>query len=196
MQNFDIEYWDKQYLPGKKIGWDIGYASPPLMEYCEQLLNKEIDILIPGAGLAWEAEELYKMGFQNTKILEFALLPIQQFLTRVPDFPETHVIQDDFFTLLGQFDLILEQTFFTSLPKERRPGYVRQMVQLLKPGGKLVGLLFTHEFDGNHPPFGGTREEYLELFTPSFKINTFEIAYNSIKPRKGREYFMILEKEG
>ena len=194
MENFDADFWDAHYQPGKKNGWDIGYAAPALMEYCKQLPDKNIDILIPGAGLAWEAEELFSIGFRNTYILEFASQPVKHFLARCPNFPKRNIIQDDFFLIDGQYDLILEQTFFTSLPRSERKKYAEKMHQLLKPAGKLVGLVFTHDFDGDHPPFGAREQEYRELFKPYFNIKTFDIAYNSIKPRKGREFFMILER--
>jgi thiopurine S-methyltransferase len=194
MQNFDATYWDQHYHPDNKPGWDIGYASPALMAYCDQLTDQKISILIPGAGHAWEAEYLYEQGFGNVFVVEFAERAILNFRNRFPEFPASQIIKEDFFALTGKYDLILEQTFFTSLPHARREKYVRQMYNLLMPGGKLVGLLFNHDFDGDHPPFGATREEYMKLFSPYFKIRTFETATNSIKPRREREFFMILEK--
>jgi len=38
------------------------------------------------------------------------------------------------------------------------------------------------------------KETYLELIKDKFKVKTFEIAYNSIKPRAGRELFFIFVK--
>lgn len=194
MTNFDANYWDQHYKPGNNPGWDIGYAAPALIAYCDQLTDKELRILIPGAGHAWEAEHLYKKGFSNVTIVEFAPRAIENFVSRFPGFPQSNIIREDFFALTTKFDLILEQTFFTSLPRTSRAKYVRQIYNLLNPGGKLVGLLFNHDFDGDHPPFGATNKEYMELFMPYFKIKTFELASNSIKPRQGREFFMILEK--
>lgn len=57
-----------------------------------------------------------------------------------------------------------------------------------------MGLLFNHEFGKDHPPYGGTKEEYLEYFNPFFQIMTFSTAHNSIKPRAGRELFINLKK--
>ena len=64
------------------------------------------------------------------------------------------------------------------------------MHKLLNPKGKLVGLLFAEEFDIDHPPFGGTKEEYEQRFKTLFDIIKIEIAYNSIEQRKGRELFI------
>jgi hypothetical protein len=69
------------------------------------------------------------------------------------------------------------------------------MHKLLAENGKLVGLLFNHKFPHDHPPYGGTPEEYVKLFRPYFDFKTFDIAYNSIKPRKDRELFINLVKK-
>jgi hypothetical protein len=69
------------------------------------------------------------------------------------------------------------------------------MQKLLNSGGKLVGLLFNHKFSFEGPPFGGTHEEYSTLFRPFFDIVKMDVAYNSIKPRAGRELFIILQKK-
>ena len=61
--------------------------------------------------------------------------------------------------------------------------------------GKVVGLLWNHEFGNPEPPFGGSMAEYLELFSVHFKVDILDLAYNSIKPRSGRELFIKLIKK-
>ena len=190
----DKAYWDKTY-ENKQAGWDVGYAATPLKEYFDQLTDKSIRILIPGAGNAYEVEYLFQLGFKNVFLLDFAPTPIQNFIKRNPDFPLDHIIEEDFFTHKEQYDLIIEHTFLTSFPKKMRPKYAAKMHDLLAVNGKLVGLLFNHEFQNNHPPFGGTPEEYQKLFDDCFIFKTFELAHNSIKPRKDRELFIKLEKK-
>ena len=80
--NFPKKYWDELYL-NNSAGWDIGYVSVPLKDYFDQLTDKSISILIPGAGKAWEAEYLYKQGFLNTFILDFSETAITEFKLRV-----------------------------------------------------------------------------------------------------------------
>lgn len=194
MKDYPSKYWDVLYKEGK-IGWDVGYAATPLADYIDQLTDKSIRILVPGAGNGWEVEYLYKNGFVNTFMLDFSEEAISSFKKRFPDFPEAHIIKDNFFIHKDLYDLIVEQTFFSSLPKVRRGDYVRQIHSLLKPGGKLVGLFFNHEFPFDKPPFGGTPKEYANLFNPWFKFIHFSTAYNSIKPRKSRELFILLLKD-
>ncbi len=71
-----------------------------------------------------------------------------------------------------------------------REEYVVKMKALLKPGGKLVGVLFNRSFAGG-PPFGGAHEEYINLFSKHFKHVQLAPCYNSIAPRMGSEVFLI-----
>ncbi|MBN2638617.1 MAG: methyltransferase domain-containing protein [Bacteroidales bacterium] len=187
------EYWNRQYQ-NHQTGWDMGYASPALMTYFEQKSDKSAQILVPGAGNGWEVEYLYKNGWKNTYLLDFATNAVESFKIRFPEFPEKNIIVNDFFGFKGQYDYIVEQAFFSSIPRNFRTKYAQHIFELLKSGGKLVALLFNHEFNFSGPPFGGTVEEYNNLFSKLFNVKHFTIANNSIKPRKGRELFIILEK--
>ncbi len=115
-------------------------------------------------------------------------------LQRVPTFNSDALHQTDFFSFDGQFDLIIEQTFLSALSPKKRPEYVQKMHSLLKPNGKLVGVIFGKDFKKEYPPFGGNILEYKDLFLPYFNIKTMEVAFNSIPERMGSELFIILEK--
>ena len=185
----DASYWQSRYVGGQ-TGWDLGAPSTPLKEYIDQLIDKELRILIPGTGNSYEAEYLFSKGFKNVFVVDFAAAPLAAFAKRVPGFPANQLIQKDFFQLEGQFDLILEQTFFCAINPSLRSDYARHMHHLLKPGGTLAGLLFDCEMEKEGPPFGGNRAEYLTYFAPFFDLKRFESAQNSIAPRAGRELFM------
>ncbi len=191
---FDQYFWKKQYKDNK-TGWDIGYISTPIKEYIDQLEDKDIKILVPGAGNAYEVEYLHQQGFYQVYLLDYVQDPIDAFLKNTPDFPKEHIINTDFFLHKGQYDLIIEQTFFSSLNPNKRQDYINQMHHLLSPKGKLVGLLFQIEFNNNFPPFGGNKEVYYSLFNEKFEIKKLETAYNSIKPRANNELFIIFEKK-
>lgn len=190
---FGKKYWDNTYIH-KQTEWDIGYIATPLKEYFNQLENKHLRILVPGAGNGYEVEYLYHLGFKNVYFLDFAPTCIHQFLKRNPKFPQNQIFEEDFFKHKGQYNIIIEHTFLTTFPKSIRNKYAAKMHELLSENGKLVGLLFNHEFYKDHPPFGGTPAEYMELFHPYFQIKIFKTAYNSIKPRKDRELFINLIK--
>lgn len=196
MNNAEENYWSTRY-DEKKTGWDIGYPSLPLQNYIDQLENKDLKILIPGAGNAYEAEYLFQQGFKKVQVLDISKRPLEAFKNRLPAFPENQLVHADFFTFEDSFDLILEQTFFCSFEPtpENRSRYAQRMSELLRPNGKLVGLWFKHPLVNNGKrPFGGTREEYLGYLSPYFEVQVLEECYNSIQPRMGNELFGIFKK--
>ena len=162
--------------------------------YFNQLTDKKIKILIPGCGNAYEADYLIGLGFKNVFVLDWSENIISEFKKRLPKFPVKNIINGDFFIHKGKYDLIIEQTFFCAIDRNLRAQYAKKVYDLLNPGGKLVGLLFNHEFDSNSPPFGGSEQEYKNYFKPYFEFKNFSTAFNSIKPRAGRELFIILKK--
>ena len=193
----DAGYWSGRYQTGQ-TGWDTGHVAPPIKAYLDQLPDKDIAILIPGAGNGHEAEYAHRQGFGNVTVLDIAPEPLANLSERVPDFPRQHLVRGDFFGHEGRYDLILEHTFFCSFPPspKNRGAYAAKIAKLLNPGGKLVGLFFDFPLDAESGkrPFGGSREEYLGYFEPHFKVRTLAPAHNSIRPRAGRELFAILEK--
>ena len=186
--------WNSRY-DTKETGWDIGFVSPPLKEYIDQITDLNIKILIPGCGNAYEAEYLFNKGFKNVFIVDYSQIAISNLIKRIPDFPIFNAVCDDFFNISGQYDLILEQTFFCAIDPKLRNNYAKQISSLLKENGKLVGLFFSVPMFSDHPPFGGFKEEYIECFSKLFSINTIEKCYNSIKSRNNKELFFIFNKK-
>ena len=186
-------YWENRYTENE-TGWDIGVVSTHLQTYIDQLTNKNISILIPGAGNGYEFDYLLNKGFKDTYVMDIAQKPLDTILER-NEIEKRHLIHQDFFEHNGQYDLIIEQTFFCALDPTLRRNYVTKMLELLKPNGKIIGLLFNFELTLEGPPFGGSKEEYIDLFNDYFTIKILENCYNSIKPRSNRELFFIFEKK-
>lgn len=187
-------YWNDRYR-NNQTGWDLGAVSPPIKAFADGIEDKQLNILIPGAGNAYEAEYLFKNGFENVFLCDIAEIPLKSFLDRNAEFPAQQTLHSDYFDLKGSFDLILEQTFFCALPVKQRSAYAQKTSDLLRPGGILAGLLFDFELKEDGPPYGGSREEYLTYFSPYFHIEILERAYNSIKPRSGNELFFKFRKK-
>ncbi|MVN78552.1 methyltransferase domain-containing protein [Hymenobacter sp. HMF4947] len=195
---FDAAYWQGRYATAGRDTWSVGRITPPLQAYLDQLgVGPQPRILIPGAGRGYEAEYLHQRGFRHVMVADFAPEPLAELADRVPGFPPENLWQADFFQLAPTepFDLLIEQTFFCALPPALRPAYAQQCAALLRPGGKLAGLLFDTPFAGaTEPPFGGSREEYRAYFEPYFAFIHFDTAYNSLPARAGRELFICLQK--
>lgn len=187
-------YWEERYS-NQETGWDVGKITTPLKEYIDQIEDKSIKILIPGAGNSYEFEYLINNGFENVYVLDFAQSPLDNIKKRIPNCNTNQLIKSDFFEHIGNYDLIIEQTFFCALDPSLRKDYVQKMKSLLTPKGKIVGLLFQFPLTEVGPPFGGSKAEYISLFEYDFEIKTLETANNSIKPRQENELFFIFNKK-
>ncbi|WP_291400390.1 methyltransferase domain-containing protein [Daejeonella sp.] len=187
------DFWNNQYI-AQSTGWDLGQVSPPLKEYIDQISDKNLKILIPGCGNSYEAEYLLEQGFNNVNLIDIAPELVDRLKTKFKSKPQINIILGDFFEHEGEYDLILEQTFFCALDPILRKNYVQKMADLLKNGGKIAGLLFSRIFEIAGPPFGGTIEEYQELFKEKFDFKVFDSCYNSFEKRSGNELFVVLVK--
>ena len=185
-------YWSSRYK-NHETAWDIGDASRPLIHLFKKIENKNLNILIPGCGNAYEADYLFQNGFGNVFIMDIAIEPLIEFRQRNKTFPKQHILHEDFFKHKGQYDLIVEQTFFCAISPKMRQDYVKKCHELLKENGKIIGVLFDREFEGG-PPFGGSKAEYLRLFKSHFSPVTIKDCNHSIKPRAGSEIIINCEK--
>ncbi|MBL7829933.1 MAG: methyltransferase domain-containing protein [Saprospiraceae bacterium] len=185
------DFWDKRYEENE-TGWDLGRISDPLKGYIDQLEDKTLKILIPGCGNSYEAEYLLENGFTDVTLIDISKEAVKSLTQKFVTNPEIKIIEGDFFEHEGQYDLILEQTFFCALDPVLREKYATHMHKLLKPGGKLVGVLFNCIFEKEGPPFGGSDKEYFEYFKTNFEIKIMNQCFNSIAPRSGNELFILL----
>jgi len=188
----DQTYWNNQYQ-ANATGWDLGQVSPPIKTYIDTIENKEVKILIPGCGNAYEAEYLIQQGFTNITVIDIAPSLVENLKQRFANNKNIRVVLGDFFEHHGTYDYIIEQTFFCALPPTMRQKYVWKMHQLLSDYGKLIGLLFNREFEIS-PPFGGNIKEYEPLFYKAFTFNSISLAGNSIPSRANSELFFEFQK--
>lgn len=191
-KRLDQEYWETQYKTNA-TGWDLGKVSPPIKEYIDTLKDKNISVLIPGCGNSHEAEYLLNQGFTNITVIDIAPTLVENLQEKFKNYPNIKILLGDFFDHQGQYDLIIEQTFFCALPPTLRQNYVAKMRQLLSDKGKLVGLLFNKTFESG-PPFGGSKAEYEQLFKSHFNFLQMNLCQNSIKPRANSELFIEFQK--
>ena len=189
----DQTYWDNQYQ-ANAIGWDLGQVSPPIKNYIDTIENKEAKILIPGCGNTYEADYLIQQGFTNVTVIDIAPTLVENLKKKFANNNNITVVLGDFFEHQGQYDFIIEQTFFCALPPTMRQKYVWKMHQLLSDDGKLIGLLFNREFEIS-PPFGGSLNEYEQLFEEPFVCHSLALAGNSVPARANTELFFEFQKK-
>lgn len=189
----NANYWDNQYINGE-TGWDLGMVSPPIKNYVDTITNKNISILIPGCGNAYEAAYMVQQGFNNVTLIDISSALVEKLREQFGQAP-IRILHGDFFEHQGTYDLIIEQTFFCALNPSLRERYTAKMFQLLQPNGKLVGLMFNKEFEKQGPPFGGSKADYEQLFLPMFELKQMDECTTSVKPRLDSELFIELGKK-
>lgn len=155
-------------------------------------------MLVPGAGKGHDARLFARHGFTVTAV-DFASGAIEE-MRRLTD-PEAplDILQADFFALPieldGIFDYVLEYVTYCAIDPARRADYADMVQKLLKPGGLLIGLIFPlGDFKGG-PPYAVSPEQLIADLTPrGFQLLQREFPADSIRPRKGREELLILQK--
>ena len=192
----DKAYWDSRYQ-SNNIGWDIGFVSPAIKNWFDIQENRELHILIPGAGSGYEVSYAHKIGFKNVFYMDISSEAVALFKSKNISFPENRILSSDFFdlNLSSHFDIIIEQTFFCAQSPSKRVKYVKKTHDLLRKKGQIVGLLFGINFQKNGPPFGGDIVQYQKLFEPKYDIKKLQICKNSIPERAGNEIWMELTKK-
>ena len=103
------QYWEERWRKGQ-TGWDLGQISPPLEAYLSQLNRRDLSILIPGCGNAWEASYLAEAGYSDVTLLDIAPTAVASLRERFGEKLKVHL--GDFFLHEEKYDIILEQTFF------------------------------------------------------------------------------------
>jgi hypothetical protein len=194
--NLDASFWDLRY-ENNQTGWDLKEVSPPIKKWLDNQENKEINILIPGAGKGHEVKYAFDSGFKNVFYMDLSTQASDLFAKKCPLFPKDQILIEDFFSLNKSlfFDAVIEQTFFCALDPNLREDYVNKGFEILKSKGVIVGLLFNRKFEIEGPPFGGTFKEYEKLFSQKFIINKLEDSTNSALPRKGYEFWIEFIKK-
>ena len=192
-QNLDANFWNERWK-NQETGWDIGYPSPAITRFFKNVDDKNTRILIPGCGNAYEAEFLLNQGFKNITILDIAPKAVERLQDKFKNNSEIKIVCEDFFKHYGEYDFMIEQTFFCAISPALRADYAKKASELLAENGQIVGLLFNKEFSNQEPPFGGTKEDYISTFKIDFEIIYMQDCKDSIPERQGNELFFQLKK--
>ena len=199
-KNNDINkssFWENKYEKGE-IGWDLGSETPVFSAISETL--KPGNVCILGCGNGYDAISFSKKGF-NVTAVDFAETPIKNINKIANNLSLTiNTIQEDIFDLTpkynNSFDYILEQTCFCAIDPKNRAQYRNLAYDLLKVGGKLIGLWMPLDKDIKEggPPFGVEEDEVKNLFSKQWKIKEDCFPVESIEARKGKEKLIVFEK--
>jgi ubiquinone/menaquinone biosynthesis C-methylase UbiE len=190
-------FWTKRY-EAKTDEWDQGAPSPALVDFLRQHKYKTGSVIVPGCGRGHDARAFARAGF-DVLGMDIAAIAVRDAaaLAKKARLKNIRFEQGDFFAAprryAGKFDWMFEHTFFCAIDPAQRDRYVATAAKLLRKGGWLLGVFYNIQPDSG-PPFGTTREELFERFSPHFTL-WHEIVPRSFPNRKGKELLMLWQRK-
>ena len=191
--------WEYLYQHGGD-GWELGRTPPPLAEWIERNSPAAGQrTIVLGCGRGHEAQKLARAGAAvGAQVVAVDIAGSAVHFLRAAAVAEgltaqLAVVQADLFTLSsddprhqGAYDLVLEHCCFCAIEPQRRSEYVTAAATLLKPGGRLVGLFYCHDYPGG-PPYATSSAEVHERLGAAFTVTSTTVPDNSIITRAGQE---------
>jgi SAM-dependent methyltransferase len=188
-------------------GWDLKSPNPVFVEL---LRNKDLikpgKLLITGCGKGYDAVAAAKAGFDVTAVdfspvaLEHARELAESELVRIK------FVEEDIFTLgnewLDAYDVVYEYTTYCAINPSRRKEFAQKISSFIKPGGKLLALIFpVDEREGDpaslshrEPPFRIDLTEFYRNFSEFLQLEFSSKRISSVKPRENKEVLQIYIK--
>ena len=193
------EWWEKLYQT-KKTPWDLGKPSPALMSYLKSPYAVQPGrIALPGCGHGHDCIPWVAKGFEVTGI-DFAPSAVQSTFQKFQKAgvagTKGYLLERDFFNIHeydSYYDYIFEHCFFSAIDPSRRRTYVYTVADLLKPGGKLIGVWWLFDAKSG-PPFGVSKDEIYSLFDKRFTIDMGYAPSDSVPQRRNSEFLTIMTK--
>ncbi|MDB6020034.1 MAG: thiopurine S-methyltransferase [Pedosphaera sp.] len=163
--------WEERYCSGD-MPWEKGEASPGLVDFLAA--HPELPrgtVCVPGCGTGHDARAWARAGFPVTG---FDLAPSAIRLARertaatglTAEFQQKNFLSDE---PSMTFDWLFEHTLFCAINPGERDSYVKAVQRWLKPGGHYLAVNYLIP-DEDGPPFGTTRAELWQRFSPQFDL--------------------------
>lgn len=193
----DAAFWERCYEKGDTF-WDHGEPSPGLVDFLKEQKPKPGRVIVPGCGRGHDCRELALHGFDVTGLDISHRGTGEARDLAGQESARVRYLVGDFLRPAaqwkGKFDWVFEHTCFCAIDPDRRDEYARAAAFVLKRGGALLGVFYNIQPESG-PPFGTTREELAERFSPYFTL-VMEKVPRSYPNRRGKELLMLWRKGG
>jgi SAM-dependent methyltransferase len=192
--------WEQRWQT-KETQWDLGGVTPALKEELEKLPMTSGEALVPGCGAAYD---LSAIATRFEFVTGIDLAPSAVEIAREKNKNEKiEVVLGNFFEhqFPKKFDFVFDYTFFCAIQPTRRSEWGARMGDLVKPGGKLLTLVFpideANAFnpEAKGPPFPVSIAAYEKvLLANGFKKVSERQSEASVKPRRQMERVVWWER--
>jgi methyl halide transferase len=165
------QYWETRYQTGD-MPWEKGAPSPGLVDFLASHPNlPRGTVCVPGCGTGHDALAWANPGFDvfACDIAPSAIRLTSDRLRNTGTF--SRAVRSDFLVdpPPERFDWLFEHTLFCAIQPNERDAYVRAVLKWLKPEGQYLAVNYLIP-DEEGPPFGTTREELWDRFSPHFDL--------------------------
>jgi SAM-dependent methyltransferase len=165
------EYWENRYQT-QDMPWEKGEPSPGLVDFlaAEKGLARG-SVCVPGCGTGHDAREWARAAF-NAYGFDIAPSAVQLAVEKTASaelaarFVRADFLRDEPPML---FDWVFEHTLFCAIQPDEREAYAQAVLRWLKPDGQYLAVNYLIP-DKDGPPFGTTREELWQRFSPHFDL--------------------------
>ena len=163
--------WEARYQTGD-MPWEKGEPAPGLLDFLAAHPDlPRGSVAVPGCGTGHDARVWAKAGFETWGFdLAPSAIRLSSEKTEAAGLTASFVQADFLATdLPKQFDWLFEHTLFCAIDPKRREDYVQAMLRWLKPAGHFLAVHYLIS-DTDGPPFGTTREEVIQRFSPQLSL--------------------------
>jgi SAM-dependent methyltransferase len=164
-------YWEQRYQT-RDMPWEKGAPSPGLVDFLSTHPDLRCGtVCVPGCGTGHDVRAWARAGFDAYGFdIAPSAVKLAAEATQAAGLSARFELAD-FLTSPPPmlFDWLFEHTLFCAIQPNERDLYVQAVLRWLKPGGQYVAVnYFIPDKDG--PPFGTTREEQWERFSPHLQL--------------------------
>jgi SAM-dependent methyltransferase len=165
-----VEYWENRYQ-SNDMPWEKGAPSPGLVDFLQaHPALPRGSVCIPGCGTGHDVRAWARAGFRAMGIdiapsaIRLATEATEPGLTA--EFQLKDFLRDEPPLL---FEWLFEHTLFCAIQPAERDDYVKAVLRWLRPGGQCLAVNYMIP-DEDGPPFGTTRAELWDRFSPHFEL--------------------------
>jgi cyclopropane fatty-acyl-phospholipid synthase-like methyltransferase len=188
--------WEARYQT-HDMPWEKGEPSPGLVDFLAAHPHlPRGTVLVPGCGTGHDVRAWAAAGFTVTGCdLAPSAIQLAREKTAAAGLSAEFVLEDFLTTAVTRpYDWIFEHTLFCAIDPARRNEYVTAVLARLEAGGNYLAVNYLIP-DKDGPPFGTTREELMNRFSPHFDLQA-EWIPRSYPNRTGLELMLWWRRRG
>ena len=161
-------FWNQRYTSGE-TPWVLHKIPATLRSFLKRTRRKG-RVLIPGCGTDHGVIKVFAdTGFEVTAI-DFSPVALAETKKGLGNFNGKIMRADFFKSDFGRrFDLVYERTLLCAMHPRRWARYAKRVAELLRPGGKLIGIFF-YGTEPEPPPYPINKTQAAEIFGKYFRL--------------------------